>query len=134
VAEHWIAFHRPSDGELTGYLDPGAGDGVFVPLNLIGHPLGSAGTRAEAESVLVDRGHISLANYWWCLAPLPLRADTDLRHPHLDWEWRRIVIVDLDKTECTVRAALPTPEEEDVVAAITLPADDVLRVGPPHRD
>jgi hypothetical protein len=134
VAEQWIAFHRPSDGELTGYLDPSDGDGHFVPLNLIGHPLGVPGTRTEAESVLGDRGLISLANYWWCLAPRPLRDDSDLRHPEPHWEWRRVVIVELDKNECTVRVALPDSDEEDAVATITLPADDVLRVGPPHRD
>jgi hypothetical protein len=133
VAEHWIAFHRPSDGELTGYLDPADDDRVFTPLNLIGHVLGEPGSRAHAESVLADRGLTSLANYWWCLAPRPLPAGgVDLRSPRPDWEWRRVVIVELDKTDCTVRPALPYPEEEDVTLTVTLPADDVLRVGPPH--
>ena len=133
MAEQWIAFHRPSDGELTGYLDPSDGDGHFVPLNLIGHPLGVPGTRTEAESVLGDRGLISLANYWWCLAPRPLpAAGVDLRDPQPDWEWRRVVIVELDRDACTVRPALPYPEEEEVVLTVRLPADDVLRVGPPH--
>jgi hypothetical protein len=123
VAEQWIAFRRPSDGELTGYLSPVGGD-VFVPLNLIGHPLGEPGTRAQSESVLADRGLTSLANYWWVLSPRPFP-------PH-DWEWRRIVIVELDKNECTVRPALPYPEEESSIATVALPADDILRVGPPH--
>jgi hypothetical protein len=140
VAEHWIAFHRPGDGELTGYLEPlpataGGDAGTFLPLNLIGHPLGDPGSRAHAESVLADRGLTSLANYWWCLAPRPLPADgVDLRQVSPDWEWRRIVIVELDKLACTVRPALPYPEEEGVALTVTLPADDVLRVGPPHRD
>jgi hypothetical protein len=135
VAEQWTPFHRPDDGELTGYLAPTGDEGVFVPLNLIGHPLGSPGSRAAAESVLLDRGHISLANYWWCLAPRPLpESGVDLREPRPDWEWRRFVIVELDRTACTVRPALPSPEEESATAVITLPADDVLRVGPPHRD
>ena len=134
VAEHWIAFRRPNDGELTGYLDP-LEDGSFVPLNLIGHPLGEAGTRAEAESVLADRGLTSLANYWWVRAPRPMPENgLDLRAPEADWEWRRIVIVDLDKNSCTVRPALPYPEEETVTAVVTLPADDILRIGPPHRE
>jgi hypothetical protein len=135
VAEQWIAFHRPNDGELTGYLAPTEEDGVFVPLNLIGHRLGDPGSRTEGESVLLDRGSISLANYWWCLAPRPLpQSGTDLRDPQPDWEWRRVVIVDLDRLSCTVRPALPYPEEQSAVAVVTLPADDVLRVGPPHRD
>jgi hypothetical protein len=130
-----MAFHRPGDGELAGYLEPTGEDGEFVPLNLIGHRLGNAGSRAQAESVLLDRGVISLANYWWCLAPQPLPASgVDLRRPEPGWEWRRVVIVELDKNECTVRPALPSPEEEESTATITLPADDVLRVGPPHRD
>jgi hypothetical protein len=139
VSEQWIAFHRPGDGELTGYLEP-RDDGSFVPLNLIGHPLGDPGSRAHAESVLGDRGLSSLANYWWCLAPRPLPTPApgsdgvDLRDPEPEWEWRRMVIVDLDTLSCTVRPALPFPEEESVTAVITLPADDVLRVGPPHRD
>jgi hypothetical protein len=132
VAEHWIAFHRVGDGELTGYLLPTGAPGVFLPINLIGHPLGEPGTRAHAESVLGDRGLSSLANYWWCLAPRPLTDGVDLRAPRPGWEWRRVVIVELDKVECTVRAALPYPEEEDVTLTISLPADDVLRVGPPH--
>ena len=133
MAEHWIAFHRPNDGELTGYLDPSAAPGLFTPLNLIGHILGEPGSRAHAESVLADRGLTSLANYWWCLAPRPLPAErVDLRPPQPEWEWRRVVIVELDKTACTVRPALPYPEEEDVTLTVALPADDVLRVGPPH--
>jgi len=139
VAEQWIAYHRPSDGELTGYLSPeapeGAADGQrFVPLNLIGHPLGDPGSRLESESVLDDRGLTSLANYWWVLSPRPFPVDhrLDLRDPQRDWEWRRIVIVELDKTECVVRPALPYPEEEGATATVTLPADDILRVGPPH--
>jgi hypothetical protein len=135
VAEQWIAFRRPGDGDLTGYLEPTGEDGVFVPLNLIGHPLGHPGSRAQAESVLLDRGVMSLANYWWCLAPRPLPAEgLDLRAIQPDWEWRRMVIVELDKLTCTVRPALPYPEEESATAVISLPADDVLRVGPPHRD
>jgi hypothetical protein len=139
VAEQWIAFHRPSDGELTGYLSPEGFDDaaqtpLFVPLNLIGHPLGDRGTRVEGESVLADRGLTSLANYWWVLSPRPFPVDTvlDLRDPQPGWEWRRIVIVDLDKNECVVRPALPYPEEETATATVTLPADDILRVGPPH--
>lgn len=134
MAEHWIAFRRPSDGELTGYLDP-TGDGTVVPLNLIGHPLGEPGTRAEAESVLADRGLTSLANYWWVRAPRPMpRNGLDLRRPEAHWEWRRIVIVDLDQNAAVVRPALPYPEEEDASAVVSLPADDVLRIGPPHRE
>lgn len=139
MAEQWIAFHRPSDGELTGYLSP-EGDDVaahtekYVPLNLIGHPLGDPGTRLESESVLADRGLTSLANYWWVLSPRPFPADVelDLRDPQPGWEWRRIVIVELDKNECVVRPALPFPEEESATATVSLPADDILRVGPPH--
>ena len=137
MAEQWIAFHRPSDGELTGYLSP-VGDGVFVPLNLIGHPLGDAGSRLQCESVLADRGLTSLANYWWVLSPRPFppvspdEPGLDLRDPRPGWEWRRVVIVDLDPDECVVRPALPFPEEENATATITLPADDILRVGPPH--
>ena len=133
MAEQWIAFRRPSDGELTGYLAPEAHD-IFVPLNLIGHPLGNPGTRAESESVLADRGLTSLANYWWVLSPRPFPVDgaLDLRNPQPGWEWRRVVIVELDKNECVVRPALPFPEEEDALATVSLPADDILRVGPPH--
>jgi len=139
VAEQWIAYHRRSDGELTGYLSPvGAEAGApaerFVPLNLIGHPLGDPGTRLESESVLDDRGLTSLANYWWVLSPRPFPVDEplDLRDPRPGWEWRRIVIVDLDENACVVRPALPYPEEEQATATVTLPADDILRVGPPH--
>jgi hypothetical protein len=133
VAEQWIAFHRPSDGELTGYLAPAEG-GLFVPLNLIGHVLGDVGTRAEAESVLADRGLTSLANYWWVLAPRPFPSGDalDLRDPRADWEWRRIVIAELDADAAVVRPALPYPEEEGSTATVSLPADDILRVGPPH--
>jgi hypothetical protein len=132
VAEQWIAFRRPSDGELTGYLSP-EGTDVYVPLNLIGHPLGNPGTRAESESVLADRGLTSLANYWWVLSPRPFPAENlDLRDPQPGWEWRRIVIAELDKNECVVRPALPFPEEETATATVSLPADDILRVGPPH--
>jgi hypothetical protein len=134
VAEHWIAFHRPGDGDLSGYLDP-IGHDEFVPLNLIGHPIGEAGTRTAAESVLADRGLTSLANYWWARAPRPMPQNgLDLRAPEDDWEWRRFVVVDLDKSTCTVRLALPEPDEEEATAVVSLPADDVLRVGPPHRD
>jgi hypothetical protein len=135
VAEQWIAFHRPGDGELTGYLSP-VDDGVFVPLNLIGHPLGDPGSRVQAESVLADRGLTSLANYWWVLSPRPFPSGSspalDLRDPQPGWEWRRVVIVDLDRDRCVVRPALPFPEEEDATATVSLPADDILRVGPPH--
>jgi hypothetical protein len=132
VAEQWIAFHREGDGELTGYLAPADADGVFVPLNLIGHPLGEPGSRAHAESVLNDRGVTSLANYWWCLAPRPFVDGVDLRAPQPHWEWRRLVIVELDVHEASVRPALPYPEEESAVTTVALPADDILRVGPPH--
>ena len=132
VAEQWIAFRRPGDGELTGYLAP-RGNGVFVPLNLIGHPLGDPGTRTQSESVLADRGLTSLANYWWVLSPRPFPpSGLDLRSPQPGWEWRRIVIVDLDEHACVVRPALPFPKEESATATVTLPADDILRVGPPH--
>lgn len=118
-----------------GYLAPGPSPETFVPLNLIGHPLGDAGTRSHAESVLGDRGLISLANYWWCLAPQRFpETGLDLRAVQPEWEWRRIVIVELDATQASVRPALPYDDEETALAVVTLPADDVLRVGPPHRD
>jgi hypothetical protein len=58
----WTAYRRPDDDELLGYLAESP-DGT-VPLALFGVALGPPGTRAEAETVLRDRGLATLADPW----------------------------------------------------------------------
>jgi hypothetical protein len=120
---------RPDDGEHVGYLAP-LGD-RWMPLNLIGFPLGDPATRAAAEHLVVTSGLESLDGAWWCRAPKPFPGtEAELRHPESDWPWRKVVIIEVNAGACTIRPALAWPEEATVVAKLTLPVNDLLRSAP----
>jgi hypothetical protein len=124
-----ITVIRPVDGEHVGYL-VSAGD-AWLPQNLVGFPVGEATDREAAERLAVERGLASLDGAWWCRAPKPFpTTEAELRSPEPDWPWRKVVIVEVTASTCTIRPALAWPEEASVVASLTLPVDDLLRTAP----
>lgn len=68
IPNDWTPFHRV-DGELVGYLKPvgtdPAGDGLVLPMSLLGHPLSDEpGEVWWAEDLLETRGLSYLADRW----------------------------------------------------------------------
>ncbi|WP_236077507.1 hypothetical protein [Rhodococcus sp. P1Y] len=123
---------RPNDGELVGWTvsenyDESRVDGV----NPVGHALARELPVDDAVDVLVKNGLSSLSAPCWGRAPLPLRADTDLRRPLHGWRWRRFVLVQLEEVRVWVRPAYPSWDERRIELPLQLPIDDVLVVEPP---
>ena len=117
---------RPDDGEHVGYLAP-VGD-AWQPINLLGFPLADATNRDEATETAVRLGLASLNGNWWCRAPLPMaHTEAELRHPQPDWEWRKVVVVELNETTASLRPAIAWPEEQGRTTTISLPATELLR-------
>lgn len=117
---------RPEDGERTGYLAP-EGE-LWMPLNLIGFPLGKATDRATASELVVATGLASMDGQWWCRGPLPFaQTEAELRAPAPDWTWRKVVVVEVNPEFCSIRPALAWPEEQGRSVRLALPATELLR-------
>ena len=63
----WQECRRPDDDERVGYLVP-TGE-LFIPVTLVGLPLGAAQAEADATALLHERGLMTLNGRWWCLLP-----------------------------------------------------------------
>ena len=82
IPADWQPHHR-DDGELIGYV-VAEENGLVVPVNLVGHPIGDAMDRFAAEELLEDAGLSYLAEPWL------------LRHD--DGTEQRVVIVEVEPT------------------------------------
>ncbi|MFB9993004.1 hypothetical protein ACFFLM_13605 [Deinococcus oregonensis] len=126
----WQECLRPDDDERVGYLVP-AGE-VFIPVTLIGTPLGEAQGRAAAAALLHERGLMTLNGRWWCLLPeMLLGTETDPRQPQLSWEWRSVLIVEASPEECRVRLEMPAEEERTSTVTLPVPVGELLRARQP---
>lgn len=63
IPSTWTAHRRADDGEVVGYLAP-AGDGLVVPMSLLGHELADACDEHTAVDVLESAGLSMLAEAW----------------------------------------------------------------------
>lgn len=107
IPADWQPHHR-DDGELIGYLVAGELD-LVVPVNLVGHPIGAAMDRFEAEVLLEDAGLSYLAEPWL------LRRDDDTE--------QRVVIIEVDADHVVVtdaQFALVVGRPMDMVDRVTL--------------
>ncbi|WP_235578851.1 MULTISPECIES: hypothetical protein [unclassified Rhodococcus (in: high G+C Gram-positive bacteria)] len=128
---------RASDGELVGWTvsDLARDDGELVDaVNPVGHVIAEDVQLEAAIDVLEARGLSSLSVPYWARAPLPLVSELDLRRATPEWQWRRMVMTQLDDTKVWIRPAYPSYPERMVELAVPLPADDVLVTEPPTRD
>ncbi|WP_231476487.1 MULTISPECIES: hypothetical protein [unclassified Rhodococcus (in: high G+C Gram-positive bacteria)] len=128
---------RASDGELVGWTvsDMARDDGELVDaVNPVGHVIAEDVQLEAAIDVLEARGLSSLSVPYWARAPLPLVGELDLRRATPEWQWRRMVMTQLDDTKVWIRPAYPSYPERMVELAVPLPADDVLVPEPPTRD
>jgi hypothetical protein len=130
IPSSWDVVRRPDDGELVGYLVPGA-DGLVVPATLTGASAGALDRPAGAAALLVATGLAGLARRWWCRLPDPLPPGVlDAGVPAPDWAWRPVVLVEVSPTRCRVRPELPAPEELTAQAALPVPVGDLLAEAP----
>jgi hypothetical protein len=112
IPADWQPHHR-DDGELIGYL-VAQDDGLVVPVNLVGHPIGDAMDRFAAEELLEDAGLSYLAEPWL------LRRD--------DGTDQRVVIVEVDADHVVVADAhfalvVGLPRDMAETATLSVPTD-----------
>jgi hypothetical protein len=117
IPADWQPHHR-DDGELIGYV-VAEGDGLVVPVNLVGHPIGDAMDRFAAEELLEEAGLSYLAEPWL------LRQD--------DGTEQRVVIIEVDADHVVVtdaQFALVMGRPTEMVETVTLSVPtDRLRPG-----
>jgi ABC-type arginine transport system ATPase subunit len=107
IPSDWEPYQR-DDGELIGYLAVEEDD-LVVPVNLVGHPIGDAMERLEAEELLEAAGLSYLAEPWL------------LRHD--DGTEQRVVIVEVDADRVVVtdaQFALVVGRPTDMIDRVTL--------------
>jgi hypothetical protein len=63
IPSTWTPHRRADDGEVVGYLAP-AGDGLVVPMSLLGHTLDEPSDEHSATEVLEAAGLSMLAEAW----------------------------------------------------------------------
>ncbi|HEX2132466.1 MAG TPA: hypothetical protein VHH15_13000 [Actinophytocola sp.] len=62
IPSTWLPVHRPDDGELIGYVEPGAAG--HQARTLFGTPVGDPTTADDAEDTLLGLGLRYLADKW----------------------------------------------------------------------
>ncbi|MBY4129061.1 hypothetical protein HQO83_11740 [Rhodococcus fascians] len=138
--ERWrsrLPVKRASDGEVIGWTvahgttaQDEHDDGYTVDaVNPAGITVAQGVPIETAIAHLEDRGLASLSAPHWTKAPLPLEAETDLLAPQDDWQWRRVVMTQLDDNRVWIRPAYPSWPERLLEISLAIPVDDVLR---PH--
>ena len=107
IPADWEPYQR-DDGEIIGYLAV-EDDDLVVPVNLVGHPIGDAMDRLEAEELLEAAGLSYMAEPWV------------LRHE--DGSEQRVVIVEVDADHVVVtdaQFALVVGRPTEMVETVTL--------------
>ena len=107
IPSDWEPYQR-DDGEVIGFVAIEEDD-LVVPVNLVGHPIGDAMDRLEAEQLLEAAGLSYLAEPWV------------LRHD--DGTEQRVVIVEVDADHVVVtdaQFALVVGRPADMVDRVTL--------------
>ena len=112
IPAEWQPHHR-DDGELIGYV-VAEENGLVVPVNLVGHPIGAAMDRFAAEKLLEDAGLSYLAEPW------------TLRHD--DGSEQRVVIVEVDAdhvvvTDASFALVVGRPKEMVDTVTLSVPTD-----------
>ncbi|KJV01146.1 hypothetical protein VF34_03620 [Rhodococcus sp. PML026] len=129
---------RASDGEVIGWtVAHSAGEsapydehdeGYLVDaVNPVGITVALGVSLVDAIAALEERGLASLSLPHWTKAPLPLQPETDLLTPQDDWQWRRVLMTQLDDNRVWIRPAYPSWPERLLEIPLSIPADDVLR-------
>jgi hypothetical protein len=133
IPTSWTPVHRPSDAEHVGYLVPDGVDGCVVPTSLVGVPLGTARSSAEAVGMLVADGLRSLDRRWWCRLPATLPGGVlEASDPRVDWSWRPVLLVEVSPEACTVRLEMAEPAELRARATLPVPVGGLLCEQPPE--
>lgn len=140
--ERWrsrLPVKRSSDGEVIGWTVAHSSgrsilhehdDGYCVDaVNPVGICVAQGVSLEDAIAVLEERGLASLSLPHWIKAPLPLQLETDLFTPQDCWQWRRVLMTQLDDNRVWIRPAYPSWPERLLEIPLPIPADDVLR---PH--
>ncbi|MGV8870902.1 MAG: hypothetical protein ACOH2Q_00125 [Rhodococcus sp. (in: high G+C Gram-positive bacteria)] len=139
--ERWrsrLPVKRASDGEVIGWTvehestEPAPPDehdhGYLVDaVNPVGITVARGVSLEDAIDALEERGLASLSLPHWTKAPLPLQLETDLLTPQNDWQWRRVLMTQLDDNRVWIRPAYPSWPERLLEIPLSIPADDVLR-------
>lgn len=129
---------RASDGEVIGWTvahassenagrDDYDDDYLVDAVNPVGITVAQAVPLENAIAALEERGLASLSLPHWTKAPLPLQPETDLLTPQDDWQWRRVLMTQLDDNRVWIRPAYPSWPERLLEIPLSIPADDVLR-------
>jgi hypothetical protein len=122
----WLPVRREDDGELVGYLL--ADDDAFLPMSLLGQPLGAATSADRAADILSAEGLRALDGTWLCLLPDPMPpGNVDASDPGPEWAWRGVLVVEASPTACRVRLAFAEPKEERAHAFLPVPVGRLLR-------
>lgn len=135
--EHWktslTEIRRDDDSERIGYLRPVDGD-QWEQLNLLGMPLAESTNRENAESRVRGYSMPSLIDPMWCRIPRPLKqAVTDSREVGDDAWWERVVVVESNPNDATLRPMYHMNENEQTqTVSLQLPAHDVLKFQEPR--
>lgn len=122
----WTVAHRSSGSTPHEEHDEGY---LVDAVNPVGITVAQGVSLEEAITALEERGLASLSLPHWTKAPLPLHSETDLLTPQNDWQWRRVLMTQLDDNRVWIRAAYPSWPERLLEIPLSIPADDVLR---PH--
>jgi hypothetical protein len=112
IPTDWQPHHR-DDGELIGYVVTEE-NGLVVPVNLVGHPIGDAMDRFAAEELLENAGLSYLAEPWL------------LRHD--DGTEQRVVIIEVDADHVVVTDAqfarvVGLPKDMAETLTLSVPTD-----------
>lgn len=129
IPSHWHPRHRPLDGELAGYLAPDpAGPDLFLPLTLLGTPLGDPAPFPQAAAIVDERGLAALNGRWWIDLPDPLPNRTlDLPPPGPGDVPRPVRLVEVGPHTLTLRPEFPAPDERSALVRLPVPPGDRLR-------
>ncbi|WP_307830829.1 hypothetical protein [Rhodococcus sp. KRD162] len=143
--ERWrsrLPVKRASDGEVIGWtvahrshasapLDEQEEGYLVDAVNPVGITVAQGVPIETAVAHLEERGLASLSAPHWTKAPLPLAPETDLIAPQDDWQWRRVLMTQLDDNRVWIRPAYPSWPERLLEIPLPIPADDILRPDSP---
>ncbi|OZC43164.1 hypothetical protein CH286_23265 [Rhodococcus sp. WWJCD1] len=142
--ERWrsrLPVKRASDGEVIGWTVAHSSSGstprdehdehdegyLVDAVNPVGITVAQGVSLEYAIAALEERGLASLSWPHWTKAPLPLQLETDLLTPQDDWQWRRVLMTQLDDNRVWIRPAYPSWPERLLEIPLSIPADDILR-------
>ena len=121
------AVRRADDGEHVGYLLTDSCDPpCVIPCDLLGIPLGSAGSAADGVELLSATGLQAIAGVFEAMLPSELTDDVDPHAAEAGWIWRRVRVVSVSPSRAVLELDAPGPAERGRRIEVPIPADDLL--------